>query len=96
MSDGGGSREEITARTGVRDEIAPSAPSVSSSRPSQPVTAVDGATTMSGPSPDGRSKMRSVGSQSSGPTRCVSRGQSGRQTSNAGRVAISRAAGAGP
>lgn len=60
-----------------------------------PVVAVDGATTTTGPEPDGTSSTAVVGSKCNGPTTTASAGQSGRGTSNPGRVAISRRAGPG-
>ena len=51
--------------------------------------------TTTGPEPGGIASTASVGSKCSGPTTTASPGQSGRATSNAGRVATSRRTGPG-
>ncbi len=64
-------------------------------QPRAPITAVDGATTTTGPVPAGTGSTDDVGSKCRGPTTTASHGQSGRGTSSAGRVAMRRRSGPG-
>jgi len=82
-------RDTTTRDPGGSTSPGRSASSATSASPSAPDLAVDGATTMTGPSPGGIASTVSVGSKCSGPTTTASSGQSGRGTSSAGRVATS-------
>ena len=74
----------------------PGSPAPSRPVPAVPVVAVDGATTTTGPLPGGGASSAPVGSKCNGPTTTASAGQSGRDTSSAGSVAISRRSGSTP